>query len=59
MRMSPNEILSRDQDHSQIGSSKLAGVHTKVLSGQSGKRSLLLDFVVRNGAHNDSSALSP
>lgn len=33
MRMSPAEIVSGDQGDSQIGSSKLAGVHTKVLAG--------------------------
>ena len=33
MRMTPSEIVSGDQGDSQIGSSKLAGVHTKVLAG--------------------------
>jgi quercetin dioxygenase-like cupin family protein len=31
--MTPTEVMSGDKGHSQIGSSKLAGVHTKVLSG--------------------------
>jgi quercetin dioxygenase-like cupin family protein len=33
MRMAPAEIVSGDHGDSQIGSSKLAGVHTKVLAG--------------------------
>jgi hypothetical protein len=33
MRMTPTEIVSGDQGDSQIGSSKLAGVHTKILAG--------------------------
>jgi quercetin dioxygenase-like cupin family protein len=33
LRMTPTEITSGDKGDSQIGSSKLAGVHTKVLSG--------------------------
>jgi quercetin dioxygenase-like cupin family protein len=33
MRMTPAEIISGDQGDSQIGSSKLPGVHTKVLAG--------------------------
>ena len=33
MRMTPQEIVSGDQGNSQIGSSKLAGVHTKILAG--------------------------
>jgi uncharacterized RmlC-like cupin family protein len=33
MRMTPSEIMSGDQGRSQIGSSKLAGVHTKILAG--------------------------
>lgn len=33
MRMTPSEIVSGDQGDSQIGSSKLGGVHTKVLAG--------------------------
>ena len=33
IRMSPAEIVSGDQGDSQIGSSKLAGVHTRVLAG--------------------------
>ena len=33
MRMTPVEIMSGDRGDSQIGSSKLAGVHTKVLTG--------------------------
>ncbi len=33
MRMTPSEITSGDKGNSQIGSSKLAGVHTKVLAG--------------------------
>ena len=33
MRMTPAEIMSGDQGDSQIGSSKLAGVHTKILAG--------------------------
>ena len=33
LRMTPSEIVSGDQGDSQIGSSKLAGVHTKVLAG--------------------------
>jgi quercetin dioxygenase-like cupin family protein len=32
-RMTPQEIVSGDQGTSQIGSSKLAGVHTKILAG--------------------------
>ena len=30
--MTPTEVMSGDKGDSQIGSSKLAGVHTKVLS---------------------------
>jgi quercetin dioxygenase-like cupin family protein len=33
LRMTPTEITSGDQGESQIGSSKLAGVHTKILAG--------------------------
>lgn len=33
MCMTPAEIVNGDQGDSQIGSSKLAGVHTKVLAG--------------------------
>lgn len=33
MRMVPDEIVSGDRGDSQIGSSKLTGVHTKVLAG--------------------------
>ena len=33
MRMTSSEIVNGDQGHSQIGSSKLAGVHTKILAG--------------------------
>lgn len=33
LRMTPAEILSGDRGESQIGSSKLAGVHTKILAG--------------------------
>jgi quercetin dioxygenase-like cupin family protein len=33
VRMTPTEVMSGDNGDSQIGSSKLAGVHTKVLSG--------------------------
>lgn len=33
LRMTPTEIASGDKGESQIGSSKLAGVHTKVLAG--------------------------
>jgi quercetin dioxygenase-like cupin family protein len=33
MRMTPTEIVSGDQGNGQIGSSKLAGVHTKILAG--------------------------
>jgi len=33
LRMIPMEITSGDQGDSQIGSSKLAGVHTKILAG--------------------------
>ena len=33
MRMTPAEILNGDQGNSQIGSSKLPGVHTKILAG--------------------------
>ena len=33
MRMTPSEILNGDQGNSQIGSSKLPGVHTKILAG--------------------------
>lgn len=33
MRMTPQEIVSGEQGNSQIGSSKLAGVHTKILAG--------------------------
>jgi len=36
MRMTPQEIVSGDQGGSQIGSSKLAGVHTKILAGNPG-----------------------
>jgi uncharacterized RmlC-like cupin family protein len=31
--MTPQEVMSGDKGNSQIGSSKLAGVHTKVLAG--------------------------
>jgi quercetin dioxygenase-like cupin family protein len=33
LRMTPTEINSGDKGESQIGSSKLAGVHTKILAG--------------------------
>ena len=33
IRMTPIEVVSGDKGSSQIGSSKLAGVHTKVLAG--------------------------
>ena len=33
MRMTPAEMVGGDQGDSQIGSSKLAGVHTKILAG--------------------------
>ena len=33
IRLTPTEAVSGDQGDSQIGSSKLAGVHTKVLAG--------------------------
>jgi hypothetical protein len=33
MRMTPTDVMTGDKGNSQIGSSKLAGVHTKVLSG--------------------------
>jgi hypothetical protein len=33
MRMTPSEIVTGDQGDSQIGSSKLAGVRTKILAG--------------------------
>ena len=33
VRMTPQEIVNGDQGNSQIGSSKLAGVHTKILAG--------------------------
>jgi quercetin dioxygenase-like cupin family protein len=37
MRMTPAEVLSGGAGDSQIGSSKLAGVHTKVLFGEPAK----------------------
>jgi|SRR5579872_827999 len=36
LRMTPSEITSGDKGDSQIGSSKLAGVHTKILAGDPG-----------------------
>ena len=45
LRLSPSEIVNGDRGDSQIGSSKLAGVHTKVLAGEpsaSGFYSILL-----------------
>ena len=36
IRVTPVEVLSGDKGDNQIGSSKLAGVHTKVLSGNPG-----------------------
>src|SRR5262245_47547188 len=33
IRMTPTEVMAGDKGDSQIGSSKLAGVHTKVLAG--------------------------
>jgi hypothetical protein len=33
IRLTPTEVMSGDKGDSQIGSSKLAGVHTKVLTG--------------------------
>ena len=33
MRMTPQEIVSGEQGDSQIGSSKVAGVHSKILAG--------------------------
>ena len=33
IRMTPSEVISGDKGDSQIGSSKLPGVHTKVLAG--------------------------
>ncbi len=37
MRMTPDEVLSGEVGDSQIGSSKLAGVHTKILFGEPAK----------------------
>src|SRR5438105_13695962 len=37
MRMTPAEVLSGGVGDSQIGSSKLAGVHTKILFGEPAK----------------------
>ena len=37
MRMTPAEVLSGEVGDSQIGSSKLAGVHTKILFGEPAK----------------------
>src|SRR5437667_11090117 len=37
MRMTPAEVLSGGVGDSQIGSSKIAGVHTKVLFGEPAK----------------------
>lgn len=45
IRMTPQEVMSGDKGNDQIGSSKLAGVHTKVLAGNpatSGFYSILL-----------------
>ena len=45
LRLAPTEIVSGDKGDSQIGSSKLAGVHTKILAGDpsgSGFYSILL-----------------
>lgn len=45
MRLTPEEIMKGDRGDSQIGSSKLAGVHTKILAGDpsgSGFYSILL-----------------
>jgi quercetin dioxygenase-like cupin family protein len=36
LRMTPTEIMGGDPGDSQIGSSKLAGVHTKILAGNPG-----------------------
>lgn len=33
LRVTPTEITSGDKGENQIGSSKLAGVHTKILAG--------------------------
>jgi quercetin dioxygenase-like cupin family protein len=33
LRMTPTEIMAGDRGDSQIGSSKLAGVHTRILAG--------------------------
>ena len=33
IRMTPIEVISGDKGSSQVGSSKLAGVHTKILAG--------------------------
>src|SRR5438552_3718559 len=37
MRMTPTEVLGGEVGDSQIGSSKLAGVHTKILFGEPAK----------------------
>lgn len=50
MRMTPSELSVVPQDKNQIGSSKLAGVHTKVLFGDPSKPGLytILLFVPPN-----------
>jgi len=60
MRMTPTEIVSGDQGDSQIGSSKLAGVHTKILAGNpasAGFYSILLfvpaHMTIRAHSHRD------
>ena len=52
LRMTPTDITTGDKGESQIGSSKLAGVHTKVLGG------LLFHFAIRSSTHDYSGSFS-
>lgn len=56
LRMTPTEIKSGEKSESQIGSSKLAGVHTKILAGSPAAAGFLFHFVIRPTTHNDSSS---
>lgn len=58
LRTTPTEINSGDKGESQIGSSKLAGVHTKIFGRQPQRCWFLFHFVIRPTAHDDSSSFA-
>lgn len=58
LRVTPTEITSGDKGESQIGSSKLAGVHTKILAGNPGSCGFLFHFIIRPRTHDHSSSFA-